>query len=118
MSNQITGRVAIMVKGSRVASKEGATLKFSDVEREGIAGDGGVLGYAEKTAIPEIECTVAHSATTRLSDFQAMTDETVSFDADTGTSYVLSNAWCTGALELSKGELKLKFQGIKCEEVG
>jgi hypothetical protein len=115
---QITGRIAIIVRGERLSSKEGATLQFSDFEREGVAGDAGVLGYSEKTSIPQIEATIAHSAQTRLADFQAMEDETVSFDADTGTSYVLRNAWCTNALELSKGEVKITFQGIKCEEVG
>lgn len=115
---QVTGRLAITVKGSRLTSKEGATLKYSSFEREGVAGDAGPIGFAEKTAIPEIECVVAHTGATRLADFEAMTDETVSFDTDTGTSYVLRNAWCAGALELSKGEVKIKFQGLKCEEVG
>lgn len=115
---QLTGRVAIMVRGERLSSKEGATLKYSDVEREGVVGDAGVLGFTEKSVIPEVECVISHSAATRLADFQSMTDETVSFDADTGTSYVLRNAWCVGALELSKGEVKLRFQGMKCEEVG
>ncbi len=115
---QVTGRVATTVKGKRLTSKEGATLKYSDFSREGVTGDAGVIGFAEKTEIPEITCVVAHTAETRLADFQAMKDETVSFDADTGTSYVLRNAWCADALELSKGEVKLRFQGIKCEEVG
>jgi hypothetical protein len=115
---QVTGRVAIIVKGVRLASKEGATLNFSDVEREGVAGDGGVIGYQEKTAIPQIECTIAHTGATRLSELQAIVDETVSFDVDSGTSYVLRNAWCTSALSLSNGEVGVTFQGLKCEEVG
>lgn len=115
---QVTGRVATTVKGKRLASKEGATLKFSDFSREGVTGDAGVIGFSEKTEIPEISCVVAHTAETRLADFLAIKDETISFDTDTGTSYVLRNAWCSGGIELAKGEVKLTFQGIKCEEVG
>ena len=115
---QVTGRVSINIKGSRLTSKEGATLKFSNFSREGVAGDAGPIGFSEKTEIPEIECVIAHTAATRLADIEAMKDETVSFDADTGTSYVLRNAWCVGPMELSKGEVKVKFQGLRCEEVG
>lgn len=115
---QVTGRVAITVKGKRIASKEGATLKYSNFSREGVVGDSGVIGFAEKSEIPEITCVVAHTSETRLSDFQDMKDETVSFDADSGTSYVLRNAFLADPLEISKGEVKLRFLGVKCEEVG
>jgi hypothetical protein len=116
---QITGRITIVVRGVRLSSKEGATLTFADIGRKGVAGDTGVLGYSESTQIPQIEATIAHDARTRLEDYKAMVDETISFDADTGTSYVLRNAWCDPeSLVLSGGEVKITFQGVKCEEVG
>jgi len=114
---QLTGRTFVTVKGQRLRSKDGATLKnFGGLSREGVTADTGVAGYTEKTEIPEIECTIAHGADTKLSDFLSITDETISFDTDTGSSYILTGAWCTGALELSKGEVKLKFQGMDCQE--
>lgn len=115
---QLTGRVAITVRGRRLASKEGATLKYSNVSREGVTGDAGVLGFTEKSEVPEIRCTVAHDGATRLADFESMVDETVSFDADTGASYILRNAFLAGSISLSKGEFELTFQGLIVEEVG
>jgi hypothetical protein len=115
---QLTGRVAINVKGQRLASKEGATLKFSGFSREGVTGDAGVLGFVEKTEVPEIKCSITHDAKTRLADFEAITDEAISFDCDTGTSYILRNAFCAGAISLSKGEVELTFQGLSVDEVG
>lgn len=113
---QLTGRVFINVKGKRLRSKEGSTLKFGGVEREGVTADTGVAGYMEKTSIPEVECTIAHGADTSLAEFQAVTAEEVQFVTDTGKSFILRDAWCGGALELSKGEVKLKFQAMSCEE--
>lgn len=114
---KLTGRVFITVKGQRLRSKDGATLKgFGGFERKGEIADTGVSGYTETTVIPEIECSIQHAADTNLSDFLNITDETISFDTDTGRSFILTGAWNTGALELSKGEVKLKFQGMSCEE--
>ena len=117
-SNQCTGRVAITIGGNRLTSKEGAKLKYNDKTRETVLGDAGVLGYSEKTDAPEITCTIAHKKGISLAAFEAMNDETVSFDADTGASFVLRNAWCADALELTNGEVSLRFVGMKCEEVG
>jgi len=114
---QLTGRVFITVKGKRLRSKEGSTLKYSDFSREGVTADTGVAGFTEKTEIPGVECVIAHAADISLAEFQAIKDETVSFDTDTGRSFVLSPAWTAGALELSKGEVKLTLQAMKCEEV-
>jgi len=116
MSNQITGRAYITVKGERLRSKEGASLKFGGVEREDVLGDAGVLGYSEKITAPEVECTIAHNAAFSLKTFMEITDETVIFETDTGKTYSLRNAWCKGALELSKGEVKVRFGAISCEE--
>lgn len=113
---QLTGRITITVKGQKLRSKEGSTLKYGDVEREGVAADTGVAGYTEKTSIPEVECVIAHAADISLKELQAITAAEVQFITDTGKSFILADAWCAGALELSKGEVKLKFQGMKCEE--
>jgi hypothetical protein len=116
MSNQITGRAYITIKGARLRSKEGATLKFGGVEREDVLGDAGVLGYAEKVIAPEVECTLAHNAAFSLKSFMDITDESLHFETDTGKIYSMTNAWCKGALELTKGEVKLRFGAISCEE--
>ena len=114
---QLTGRAFITVRGKRLRSKEGSTLKYSDISREGQVADTGVAGFIEKVEIPGVECVIAHAADISLAEFQAIKDETISFDTDTGRSFVLSEAWCAGGIELSKGEVKLTFQAVKCEEV-
>ncbi len=113
--NQVTGRVFVSVDGSRLASKEGAKLDFGGVSRTGVAGDSGVHGYTEKTEIPFIECTISHKADTDLSALAAFNNESVTFQTDTGQTYMLRSAWLAKAPELSKGEVSLRFEGISCE---
>lgn len=113
--NQVTGRVFITVNGSRLASKEGAKLDMGGVTRTGVAGDSGVHGYSEKTEIPHIECTISHKADTDLVALAAWTNETATFQTDTGQTYLLRNAWLAKPPELSKGEISLRLEGVSCE---
>lgn len=113
-----TGRAFITVAGRRLASKEGTgKLGIGNMERTAVKGDAGVLGYTETPGVPYVECTIQHNADTSLQEFADMTDVTVSFDTDTKRSYVLRNAWCAKALEMDKGEVALRFEGMSCEEV-
>lgn len=116
MGNQVTGRVFVSLNGARLASKEGAKLGFGGVDREAVHGDGGVLGYSEKTAVPFIECTIAHKGDTSLKDLSAITDASITFESDTGKVYILRNAWSAKSIELDKGEVALRFEGMSCEE--
>ncbi|MFA6971637.1 MAG: phage tail tube protein [Gallionella sp.] len=113
---QVTGRVFVNVAGKRLASREGATMKFGGTERQPELADTGVVGFSEKTIAPEVECTLVHVGQTSLKEFQDMTDVPLTFTTDTGKSFIFTNAWCAGGLELSKSELKLKFNAIDCKE--
>jgi hypothetical protein len=113
----LTGRAFITVAGRRLASKEGAKLGLGNMERTGVLGDAGVLGYQEKPSIPYVECTIVHDAGTSLTEFANMIDVVVSFDTDTGKSFVIRNAWNAKVLEMDKGEVALRFEGMSCEEM-
>lgn len=112
-----TGRAFVTVAGKRLASKEGAKLGFGNMERTADMGDAGVLGYKEKPSVPYVECTIAHNADTSLQELADIVDATVSFDTDTKRSYVLRNAWSAKVLEMDKGEVAVRFEGLSCEEV-
>ena len=113
---QVTGRVFITVGGKRINSKEGATLKFGGVEREAVIADNGVVGPMEKLTAPEIDCTIVHTKEVSLKEIQAIIDTTISFDTDTGRAFIMTHAFYASGLELSKGEVKIKFIGNECKE--
>lgn len=118
MSNQLTGRATINAAGKRLPTKEKTgKINIGGVTRKGEMGDTGPLGYIETGAQPYIECVIAHSANVSLAEINAITNATVSFDTDTGKSFVLRNAWCAKANELDKGDIQVRFEGMSCEEV-
>jgi len=114
---QVTGRVFITIGGKRVASKPGAKLLYGGVTRESVVADSGVVGFRETPIAPGVECEIEHTADVSLAEFQAMTAASISFDTDSGRSYVLSGAWCEGGLELASGAFGLKFGAMDCREV-
>ena len=119
MPNQITGRVRVSTSGNLLRSKSGAKLSLGGVERPSVEGDSGPLGFTEKTMVPFVECVIAHTSDTDLEELKSMTDETVTFETDTGVTYVLRNAWIENVIELAggDGEVSLKFSGMSAEKV-
>lgn len=113
---QVTGRAYVNVNGQRLRSKPGAKLKFGGVEREPVVGDDSVHGYSEKLTAPSVECTISHTADTNLQELQATTSATVTFETDTGKTFLLQEAWTANALELTNGEVAITFNGVRCEE--
>lgn len=114
---KMTGRAFITAAGKRLASKEGAEIDIGAPERKAVVGDAGVLGYTETPTVPYVECTIQHDSETSLQEFGDMVDVNVSFDTDSGKSYVIRNAWRAGNIKMAKGEVKLRFEGMSCEEV-
>ena len=114
--SQITGRVYITINGTRLRSKEGASLNMGGAEREAVTSDAGVDGYSERIAVPSVDFAINHSADTRLADLQAITGATLIFETDTGRIFTLQNAWCARPPTLVKGDVSLQFMGTECIE--
>ncbi|HXG47686.1 MAG TPA: phage tail tube protein [Methylomirabilota bacterium] len=115
---QITGRVYVKVDGDLLRSKQGAKLMYGGVRREAVIGNQ-VDGFTEEAVAPEVECTISHAADTSLAKLAAIKDATLTFETDTGKTFVLRGAFLTDPPELTggQGEVPLKFSAISCEEV-
>lgn len=114
--SQVTGKVYITINGMRLRSKEGAKLNTGGIEREPAMSDSGVDGYSEKTAAPQVDCTINHTADVSLQEIQNFKDGTLTFETDTGAIFTLKDAWCAKPPELTKGEVSLVFQATECLE--
>ncbi len=109
---QVTGIVKIKINGNLYRSKEDAKLKLGGKEREAVTGFK-VYGYTEKVVPSEVDFTIAHTADLDPQSLNAMTSETLEFECDTGPVYIVRNAFCTKALELTggSGDLAVAFSG-------
>ena len=109
---KVTGIVYIKINGELLESMPGATLEFGGVEREPVITTR-VAGYTEKVKEAMVSCKIAHTADTDLPKIGETVDSTLEFECDTGTTYVVSNAWLAKPPKLSgDGEgVELEFMG-------
>lgn len=115
---QVTGRVYITIAGKLLRSKEGAKLNnIGAVERTPVVGHE-VYGFSEKVVPPSVECTLADTADLKIKEIHAITNATLTFETDTGKTYILREAWCESAINLTAGEgdVECKFTAVACEE--
>lgn len=112
MAGKLTGRAFIRVDGDLLPTLEGAKINIGGLEREEVLGNE-VLGFTEKPVAATVECTIAHSAATDLVALRNITDATVTFETDTGITYMVAPAWITKPPELTAGgaEVELEFKG-------
>jgi hypothetical protein len=67
-----------------------------------------------------LDCTISVGADTDLARFGKIADATVTFEADTGQTWIIRNAWVTDTLEITDGDggkVGLKFAGPPAEEM-
>lgn len=117
--SQVTGRCWLYVDGALVRSKTGATLSGVGLtERSPVVGPQ-VWGYSEKTVPPEVKATLAHTADLSLLALAAIVDATVTFECDTGVTYVLRHAWVASAPSLKEdgGDVDLTINAMSVEEM-
>lgn len=112
---QVTNKVLIYLNGVLYESKNGATLNTGGITREAIVSDNKVIGPSESIEAPSVEATFIHTADVSL---QALNDfkGTITFQMDTGITWVIQDAWSAGNAKLSKGEITVTFHGVKAEQ--
>lgn len=117
--SQITGRAFISINGSRLKSRPGATLNLGGFNRESQLGDDGVHGYKEAVAAPSVSLTISHDKDVSLKDLADATDVSITFETDTGRTYIMSPSWLTAPPELNsqEGTIPLTYEGMSAEEV-
>jgi hypothetical protein len=116
---QTLGRATIKYDGKALRTEKGAKINTGGVSRKVIEGDQ-VHGYAEETKAPFVECEVNLAKGDSLVDLNKITAATVTFEADTGQTWVLKDAWLEEPVEATAGDggkIKLKFVGMSCEEM-
>jgi len=116
--NQVTGKITISTASLGVIrSKPGATLDFGGVKRDPVEDDQGVAGYTETPVAPSVDATFVHKGGISIKALADIVQEDISFETDTGSHFVVREAWCTEPPQLSAGEIKVKFVGTLCDEV-
>lgn len=121
MSGQRFGKAYINVDGSLLATMPGAKLNLGGVDRTAVVGDNAVLGFTEAPVASLLTCEISMGVGTSLKTLRDLKGATVTFECDTGQTYVMREAFTTKALEISAGDagkVSLEISGQPAEEMG
>jgi hypothetical protein len=117
--NRVLGQARIKYDGTTLDTDGEATLDIGGTTREAVTGDYEAGAFREATAPSKLECSILLKSGVRLTDLRRIDNATVTFEADTGQTYIIRNAYVAEAITLSgsDGKAKLVFQGPPAEEL-
>jgi hypothetical protein len=116
---QVFGKAFISANGKRLRSMAGAKLDLGGFERQVVKGSAQVHGHSETVKEATVECEIALARGDKLEDIRNLTDATITFECDSGQTYVIRDAFLTDTLSMSEGEggkIPVKFAGQPAEE--
>lgn len=118
--SQRLGKAFIKWDGKLLETMPDAKISLGGVERTPVLGANTVHGFSEKIKESTIECEISVSSETRLAELAAIKDATITFETDTGQTYIMRNAFLTEPPAATAGEggkVPLKFAGPAAEEM-
>lgn len=120
MAGKHLGKAYIKQDGALLETMPGATLDLGGDERQPLLGANAVLGYTEKPKPAMLDCKIALGLLTKLEDFRLATNVTITFEADTGQTWNMANAWLVEPPVVSDGDgghIPLKYAAARADEV-
>ncbi len=120
MSGLIHGRATIRVNGEKLIAEHNAGLEPGGVINDGrMTGD--TFGYTQSIDSAVVTCKVRVTKDVSIIRLQSLADVEITFESDTGTSYIIRNAAQTNKLKLEGGEgngtVELILKGEPAAEV-
>lgn len=116
--SQLLGRAYIKVDGDLLRSNTGAKIDLGGVMRGAVVGNQ-VHGYSESVKEATVECEISLAKGDNLEKIRNIADATVTFECDTGQTYIVRQAFLTEPPVVTEGEggkIALKFAGQPAEE--
>lgn len=110
----------IKTDGQLLPTLPSPTVDLGGVERAPVVGNNSMLGHSEVFKPATLECEISLGLGMSLAQLQKIKDATVTYEADTGQTYVIREAFVTETLKVSggaDGKVTLKFAGQPAEEM-
>lgn len=116
---KVFGRATIKAGGAILDSRKGATLDVGGVKRTTQTTANRVAGYSEEIMQAKVELTIPLTADVSLTDLQAQSDVTISFETDVGLTYSINHAFLLDPPQVGdqSGDVRLVYEGDPATEV-
>ena len=113
---KMTGVTYVNVNGRRVRSKKGSTLTVGGKVGKEVMSTSGFEGVATDEMEPgRVKVTVAHSDKDDVTSVQSWRGIDITFETDSGQTYLIADAGTVGKVELKDGELSFEMAGHPAE---
>ncbi len=118
-SNRVAGTTFVSYNGKTLAVKGSVSIGMGTEKKSAVIGEDGIHGYKGEHQVPFIEVTVTNRNDLNLKELINIEGATVTAQQPGGKTYALRDAWCAadGVVNLSEGELVLRFEGLSIDEV-
>ena len=110
-NTRFTGTVTVRLNGKSQRSAPGATIDFGGLSRKTVIGDGQLLGWKGTPMESKVTATFEHCSETDVDLINGLDDGTLSFECDSGVSYLVRNAFSMNPPKLTGGD----SSGLSCE---
>ena len=119
MNRRVGGILFFKVNGELFQAKGEFTYNINPVKREAVIGADGVHGFKEEPKAPFIEGAITDSDELDLAKLQATRDATATIELANGKVIVIRDAWYAGDgdVKSSEGEIAVRIEGIRGEEI-
>jgi len=119
MNRRVGGIILFKIDGELFQAKGEFTYNLGVAKREGVVGQDQVHGFKEMPQIPFIEGSITDSDELDLESFLNLRDVTCTLELANGKVVVLRDAWFAGDgnVTTSEGEIEVRFEGLRAEEV-
>ena len=118
---QYAGKATIRLDGEVLSTDAGATLDVGGATRTSVVGANQVLGYSESPKPAHLECDVFVNKDTQLESFRQAREATITFEADSGNTWVLTGAWLMEPPTFTQagegGKARLVFESTPAQEI-
>jgi hypothetical protein len=117
---KVHSQAYIKADGKLLQTLDGAKLDKGGPERTPVMGSGTIHGYSETIKPAMLTCEISLAQGTSLAEIEKITDATVTYEADTGQTYVIRHAFVAKTLTLQAGEggkVAVEFVGDPAEEM-
>ncbi|WP_072379764.1 phage tail tube protein [Novosphingobium sp. NDB2Meth1] len=116
--NQVVGQVNLKIDGATYPTDGTSSMEIGGTMREPVEGDNDASAFKESTKPAKCEVNILYKKGVSLSALRAIDNATVILVTDTGTTWLMRNAYVSDVITWSQdGKAKVVFQGPPAEEV-
>lgn len=116
-NKQIWGETTIRVDGVRYSTDGTSTLDIGGKMREAVEADNEAGFYSQKTKPARVEFSILVNGDISLVTLGAWCDAQVTFEADSGQTYIITPAYTVDTISVSDGKAKVIMEGPPAQEI-